>query len=282
MCDFCQEHGEGKKWYLQVKNYARELLNEELTEDQQAIVGVKTRRVWMQQFFSEFVSPPTDSGNQTQASPRPTLSENEVVHRRQVEHFGQALPIEDVEQVINLVDVITRYPCGCRYVTTGKSDKRYCFGVALDPKGTFQQNLDPSLEVLDKKEAMKILNKYDKEGLMHSIWTGVTPYVIGICNCDHDCLAYRHYIEKDGYPTFFRAEYVASVNWDLCKGCKKCMQQCQFAAMFYSSTNTKVYIEPTKCFGCGVCRTACSKNAITLIPREQNKEAANIWLKRPA
>lgn len=29
MCEFCKEHGEGKKWYLQAKNYRRELWNEE-------------------------------------------------------------------------------------------------------------------------------------------------------------------------------------------------------------------------------------------------------------
>jgi len=27
MCEFCTEHGEGKKWYLQAKNYSAELLN---------------------------------------------------------------------------------------------------------------------------------------------------------------------------------------------------------------------------------------------------------------
>ena len=43
MCEFCTEHGEGKKWYLQMKNYADELLHEELSSAQKGIVGVKTR-----------------------------------------------------------------------------------------------------------------------------------------------------------------------------------------------------------------------------------------------
>lgn len=30
MCEFCTEHGEGKKWYLEMKNYADELLHYEL------------------------------------------------------------------------------------------------------------------------------------------------------------------------------------------------------------------------------------------------------------
>jgi len=26
MCEFCAEHAEGRKWYLEMKNYSRELL----------------------------------------------------------------------------------------------------------------------------------------------------------------------------------------------------------------------------------------------------------------
>ena len=28
MCEFCLQHGEGKKWYLQAKNYADDLLSD--------------------------------------------------------------------------------------------------------------------------------------------------------------------------------------------------------------------------------------------------------------
>ena len=38
MCEFCTKHGEGKKWYLQMKNYADELLHEELSSTQKDIV----------------------------------------------------------------------------------------------------------------------------------------------------------------------------------------------------------------------------------------------------
>ena len=137
-----------------------------------------------------------------------------------------------------------------------------------------------SLEVLEKEKAKKIFREYDEEGLMHSIWTGVTPGVIGICNCDRDCGPYKSYIEKDGNPSFFRAEYICRVDWDLCTGCKTCMSQCQFGAQFYSSTLSKVHIDPTRCFGCGVCRAACPDDAIEIVPREEVPEAANIWLRR--
>ena len=280
MCEFCTKHGEGQKWYLQMKNYAAELLHEELSADQQRTIGAPTRLEWNRLFIKYFVAPagtgvtPPLPVEAAQPAPPRTLAD------RQFEHFGQVLPIEDVEQVIDRVDSITRMPCGCRFQTTGKTDKRYCFGLGVDVLGLLGEFLGPasSLEVLTRDEARQALRHYDEEGLIHTVWTGVTPYVIGICNCDHDCGAYKGYIEMRGSPGFFRAEYVCQVDWDLCTGCKSCMSQCQFGAQFYSSALSRVYIDPTRCFGCGVCRATCPSGAIELLPRQSLPEVANLWL----
>jgi TPP-dependent indolepyruvate ferredoxin oxidoreductase alpha subunit len=139
-----------------------------------------------------------------------------------------------------------------------------------------------SLETLDPEEAKRIIRRFDEEGLVHSVWTGMTPFVVGLCNCDRDCGAYRFYIERRGRPAFFRAEYVCQVDPDLCTGCKSCMKQCQFGAQFYSHRQAKVYIDPTRCFGCGVCMAACPADAVKLIPRQQHAKAKDIWLRAPA
>lgn len=120
------------------------------------------------------------------------------------------LPIGDVEKVIDLADSITRLPCGCRFLSTGKSNARYCFGIGVSKWGGFKAVPDASssLELLDKEVAKRIIR---------------------------DCMAYKTYIEQRGVPTFFRAEYICRVDPDLCNGCKQCIQQCQFGAQFYSS-----------------------------------------------
>ncbi len=290
MCEFCTKHGEGKKWYLQMKNYADELLYEELSSTQKEIVKATTRLEWNNRFWENYVMPAMggvskalDELQGALPSTEPAEDEPfaaETVEDWKVEHFGQVLPIEDVEKVIDMVDSITRMACGCRFISIGKTDKRYCFGLGVDKWGILGKYPDAasSLEVLEKEEAKRIFREYDEEGLMHTIWTGVTPYVVGICNCDRDCRAYERYIEKEGVLHFFRAEYICQVDWDLCTGCKSCMSQCQFGAQFYSSALAKVYIDPARCFGCGVCRAACPTGAITLFPREEVPEAANVWL----
>jgi len=287
MCQFCLEHGEGKKWYLQMKSYSQELLHQELSARQQEIVGTKTRLEFINQVFEETVVPAMGAmaGKRPETPPAQPpavrLSEDEMLARRRVSHFGQVLPIEDVEKVIDLADSITRLPCGCRFLTTGKADQRYCFGLGLDKWGVLGNFPDAasSLEVLDKEEARKAFRGLDEEGLVHTIWTAVTPYVLWMCNCDHDCLGIRRYIEQDGSPRFFRAEIVCQVDWDLCTGCKECMRQCQFGAQFYSSALGKVYINPARCFGCGLCKTACPHGAISSLPRQEHPQAADLWLK---
>jgi ferredoxin len=290
MCEFCTKHGEGKKWYLAMKNYSEALLHEELTGEVKKHAGASTRLEWNYNFYKSFTQPATaeaepveaaEEAAETPEADAPELDEAEALEIRKAVHFGQVLPIEDLERVIDMVDSITRLPCGCRYITTGKTDKRYCFGVGIDQTGLLGDFPDASLslEVLGKDETKRILREFDREGLIHTIWTGVTPFVIGFCNCDHDCLAYRYAIEQDGAPTFFRGEYICRVDWDLCNGCKACMAQCQFGAMFYSSSLSRVYINPAKCYGCGVCRAACPTDAVELIPREEEPAAANLWLK---
>jgi NAD-dependent dihydropyrimidine dehydrogenase PreA subunit len=313
MCEFCTEHGEGKKWYLQMKNYQEELLHAELDRLQKRLGRVDTRLEWNRRMFDQFVLPAAtgvpatvdfvtglpvggggDEGGQEAApesassgpapGPQPVAplpSDDTVTRISKILHFGQVIPLEDVERIFDLADSITRLPCGCRFISTGKTDKRYCFGLGMDKWGVMGKypNAASSLEVLDKEEAKRLVREYDAEGLMHSVWTGVTPYVMGVCNCDHDCMAYRGYIEHGGPPDFFRGEEVGEVDWELCTGCKSCVSQCQFGAINYSSVGAKVHINPRACFGCGVCRAACPTGAITLVSRDQVPAAAGLWLR---
>jgi len=281
MCEFCHKHGEGKKWYLQAKNYSEDLLSD-----------LRRRK-----FIADFFAHPADLANQVDKlgklnqAPKfvRAVMTPYISNRQKKVHFGQVLPIEDVEQIFGFVASIVRLACICRQISVG-SEQRYCYGLSMAPKGgKFEEiirDIDAGyltgpdtagLEAISKDEALTSLQQHEKEGCCHTVWTFVAPFIGGICNCDRsDCLAMRTTVTYK-LPLMFRAEYVAEVNPELCNGCRQCMRVCQFGAIGYSAANKKVVIDPRRCYGCGICRATCTKDAITLNDRSAVPIAANIW-----
>ena len=268
MCEFCTQHGEGKKWYLTMENYSIELLDQ------------NDRRKYAAEFLNGFHTRVPESMkqlDQIRRTPLMNLARPILTHNQKQDHYGQVVPMEDVEKIFDMVQGAVRLPCVCRRVTTGNMNARYCYGLTMDQELMDALDDSFSLETLSKEEALESIRGLDKEGLVHSVWTFKTPFIGGLCNCDQDCMAYRMTHARKDYPVMFRAEWVAGVSMDACNGCRLCMRQCQYGAIRYSSNNKKVMIDPTACYGCGVCRASCKKDAITLHPREMVKEAAGVW-----
>ena len=281
MCEFCHKHGEGKKWYLQAKNYSEDLMSD------------LRRRKFIADFFSKPGDLTESMGKLEKLSRAPAFVKGVLAPyisgRQKKIHFGQVLPMEDVERIFSFVTGIVRLACLCRQENLG-TEQRYCYGISMAPQGgefrKIIEEIDASyltgpdtagLETLTKEEALDSFRQHEKEGLCHSVWTFITPFVGGICNCDRsDCYAMRATVTY-GIPIMFRAEYVAEVNPELCNGCRQCMRACQFGAMGYSAANKKVVIDPRRCYGCGVCRASCTKDAITLNDRTSVPIAASIW-----
>lgn len=281
MCEFCVRHGEGKKWYLQAKNYSDDLLSD-------------LRR---QRFILDFFGHPEHLAQESSqleklrnAPPFVQRAVGGLVTRRMKKwHFGQVLPVEDIEEIFGFMNSIVRVPCICRHVALGR-EARYCYGLSLGPGGSafgkLLSGLDDSflcgpetagLEELSRQQALEAFGQHEKEGLCHTVWTFVTPFVGGICNCDRsDCMAMRATVTHD-VKVMFRAEYVAVVDPDSCSGCRSCMRVCQFGALAYSAASKKTSVDHAACYGCGVCRSACTKDAIKLEPRERVPAAANLW-----
>lgn len=281
MCEFCHKHGEGKKWYLQAKNYSEDLLSD------------LKRRKFLTQFTSnngEDISKTFEKLNQASQNKLITnLLMPFFVGRMKKLHYGQVLPIEDVEKIMEFVNSIVRVECICRKSFLG-TEQRYCYCLSMGPNGGELFNLmkeissdyasgpnADGLEILTKEETLANFRKYEKEGLCHTVWTFVTPFIAGLCNCDRsDCGAMKATFAYK-FPMLFRAEYVAEPNPDLCTGCRECMRVCQFGAIGYSAANQKIMIDQKRCYGCGICRSSCVNDAIHLLERKDVPAAANLW-----
>ena len=281
MCDFCHKHGEGKKWYLEANNYAEDLLSD------------LRRREMIEHFFRrpERAAQGVKSLDRLDRAPafvRRALTGSLVKRQKRV-HYGQVVPFEDVERIMDFVTSVTRVACICRQATLGR-EHRYCYGVSLAPnggrlaemiRGLGQDYLTGphtnGLEGLTKEEALAAFREHEREGLCHTVWTFIAPYIGGLCNCDRsDCLAMKATVTHR-FPVMFKAESIASVSPDACNGCRQCMRFCQFGAIGYSAANRKAEIDPRQCYGCGICRTGCKLGAISLIDRAAVPVAAGVW-----
>ena len=281
MCQFCHQHGDGKKWYLKAEHYSEELLDN------------LERRRYLKEFFQKYgdeKGPKFETGFQ-KAMQAPAWLRKVIYHfqekRYQRDHFGQVVPLEDLAQVLDLASSIVRIPCICRKVNKGRTDADYCFGLGLDAEKlldvqevfleTFRLGPeDAHFDRLSKAEALDLHRRFEKQGLIHTIWTFKTPFIGGLCNCDRaDCLAMLSY--RYNFRSFFRAEFVAEVNVDACTGCRECHVMCQFGAIGFSVMDQKTFIDPIRCYGCGICRSACEMAAIHLTPRPEHPLAHNLW-----
>ena len=276
MCEFCKEHGEGKKWYLQAKNYSEELWNEE-------------RKLMTRDFYEKFEQNVVErlGGLDQMRAADPAAVEAMLpsfVEEQKKEHWGQVVPMEEVEPILDMALNITRLPCACRSATRGLYDARYCFVVTTFREGWTNileyPDWSADLEVLTAEEAKKAIQKLDRNGLVHTIWTFITPYIGAVCNCTvTDCLAMRGRLQF-GIPVafpFFKAEHVATIDWESCSGCRDCMKVCNFGAISYSPSLHKCYINQFQCFGCGVCRAVCPKDAIALCDRNAIPALVEEW-----
>jgi hypothetical protein len=219
MCEFCLKHGEGKKWYLQANNYSDELLSD-----------IRRRRM-IEEFFTnpEQITKGIEHLNRLEKSPKfiRSMIGRIITSRQKKTHFGQVVPIEEIEKIFGFVGSIARVSCFCRHFTL-KQEKRYCYGVSLSPDGgrlaEIFRGLDKSfitgpdlsgMETLSKEEALSAFRDHEREGLCHTVWTFRSPFIGGVCNCDRsDCLAMRCTVTHS-IPVMFRAEFIAEVDPDV-------------------------------------------------------------------
>ena len=279
MCQFCVEHGEGKRWYLQASNYAYDLDSD------------LKRREYMIEFvrgFDAMRASGITAGETLRKLPAPLarLGRNAISKHQQKVHFGQPVPLEDCEQVLDLATSITVIPCICRMHQRGKTAEEVCILVTAKPiAGVLEQAFadyedGPDLDdfhTMTKDETMALLRTCEEHGLMHSIWTFKTPFTAAICNCNlaSGCMAMKLTAGYD-IKVMWRGETVALLDAERCNGCHACAKLCPFDAID-GSARGPVTFSAEKCWGCGVCRAGCRQGAIKLVDRRTVPAVANLW-----
>jgi NAD-dependent dihydropyrimidine dehydrogenase PreA subunit len=270
MCQFCVEHGDGKAWYLEAATYAHDLESD------------LERRAYVLDFIRDFGESrewALKNVARLERLPAPLrgLGSAAASKRMQRSHFGQPVPIEEIEAILDITTSVVRVPCVCRH-ESGAADKGYCLMISTKPYDALLDeafaDYDAGPDVskfqhLDRTETLALLRRCEDEGLMHSVWTFITPFVGAICNCDLEsgCMAMTMTVGHD-VPVMFKGHSVAVADHDSCNGCRACVKRCPFGAIEVDRATKRATVDPEGCFGCGVCRSGCRESALRLVDRE--------------
>jgi hypothetical protein len=109
MCEFCTQHGEGKKWYLNANNYSADLLKDPsrikfITDFYNEVVykGNRTLSIFEKKFVKKL------------GLSMPDKYKQQIIADHKASHYGQVVPLEDVEKILSMCSSIVRLNCGCK------------------------------------------------------------------------------------------------------------------------------------------------------------------------
>ncbi len=84
-----------------------------------------------------------------------------------------------------------------------------------------------------------------------------------MCNCCGCCCGILRGITEFGIESSVaRANYLAVVDPDVCRGCGVCADRCQINAI--TLMDGVAVVDESLCIGCGLCSTTCESDAMHL------------------
>lgn len=132
---------------------------------------------------------------------------------------------------------------------------------------------------ITKKEAMKILDQNEKEGLVLMPSTMQEPqFVCSCCSCCCGILEIVGMLPRTA--DFVESNYRAELKPETCAACGLCGTRCQIHAISMEGKKA-VAIDEKKCIGCGVCVAACKSGSLRLVKKEKEfvppKDVDGLW-----
>jgi len=261
MCEFCMKHGAGKKWYLQAQNYAADRVR-----------GSRRFRDGLRWLLEEKPDAAALHARRMRLLDLPIVgwaAKRFITAKMKPFHFGQVLSLADVERAFGLADEINLFPCACRRQLKGRRDERFCFGLGSYPREVLEEmpELAADAQRLTVVEATELIRDLDRRGLVHTIWTLETPFIVGVCSCrPGECLGLEY--TRAGARVLFPGESAYRIDPGRCVACGVCETRCFFQAVAPASADGARRIDPARCNGCGLCASACPANAIDAQPRQ--------------
>lgn len=178
-------------------------------------------------------------------------------------------PYDDVIEILKAASLIGIVPCSCRRQSR-RGDKAVEVCTMLERGAEYAITRGAGYKV-SYEEALKVIDKAEEDGLVHT-WVNRRDLKVGVlCHCDSvSCVLWAPPI-KHGVPlekSLAKSRFEAEVNQELCSGCQVCVDRCQFDAIEMvkpsGSKKYKAVVDTDKCWGCGMCVIRCKPGALSL------------------
>jgi len=176
------------------------------------------------------------------------------------------MPHEYITPIVEAATTIAVAHCPCRMTASilGRTDCHHSLEVCLKYDELAEFTISKGLaRRLSSDEALSILDKSEKEGLVHMV-DNAQGEIKHTCNCcGHYCwnvgIIRRRKIPRD----VLMAVYFSRVTeMEACAGCGQCADICPVDAV--RMTDDGAQVDQDWCIGCGVCAVACPTGAISL------------------
>lgn len=187
----------------------------------------------------------------------------------------QDIDLGDLEQVIPYAaarDIVLQSPghitvleCPCRASRPEPClPLDVCLIVGEPFAGFIAEHHPRRARRISQQDALDILAAEQQRGHVHHAF--FKDVMLGrfyaICNCCACCCGAMQ-ARRNGVPMLAASGYVCRLAPGLCKGCGRCVEHCQFAALTLDGDS--VILDAAACMGCGVCAAVCPTGAVTLI-----------------
>jgi Na+-translocating ferredoxin:NAD+ oxidoreductase subunit B len=123
---------------------------------------------------------------------------------------------------------------------------------------------------IDREEALAILERADREGLV--LQPSNAKRIANICMCCGCCCGVLRTIRKHPRPAeFVSSPFRASLDEAACEDCGLCLARCPMDALGRSAEG-KVRLDPGRCIGCGLCVSTCSGKSLGLVRKPEAEQ----------
>lgn len=187
--------------------------------------------------------------------PRPAI--HRVIPAQSAVKSEWILPYDKLRELLISCNTFRVNNCICRLQQDLEETRRCTFPLNVELifyRGA--ENASPPVPpFISRDEALAILDKTEKTGLVHTV-RNVAKGIFYVCNCCGCCCGILRGINDFGIEnSVAAANYYSVIDPEKCIGCGTCIQRCQMHAI--KSENDISVVNRMKCIGCGLCVTGC-------------------------